>query len=166
MRYGELIETQTGYALTFTRHLNHPPERVWRALLEPDDLKAWFPTTIEGEQRAGAPLTFTFHGGEADPVEGEMLAYDPPRLLEFSWGEGDTMRFELEPDGEGTTLTLINRFAERGKAARDAAGWHACLEALRARLDGDAPAEEWADVHPRYVEAFPPEASTVGPPGA
>ena len=62
-------------------------------------------------------------------------------------------------------LTLINRFDEIGKAARDAAGWHACLDALEAWLDGvPAPGDRWSEVHPGYVERFGPEAATLGPP--
>ena len=43
------------------------------------------------------------------------------------------LRFELEPDGSGSVLTLTVTFPEYGKAARDAAGWHVCLEQLGAR---------------------------------
>lgn len=57
---------------------------------------------------------------------------------------------------------------ERGKAARDGAGWHDCLERLRLRLDGleeeAGSSEGWKDVHREYVRRFGPEASTVGPP--
>jgi hypothetical protein len=61
---------------------------------------------------------------------------------------------------------LINRFDEIGKAARDAAGWHACLDALEAHLDGEPldSMERWQAVHPGYVERFGPEAATLGPP--
>ena len=37
-----------------------PSGSVWRALTDPDHLQAWFPTTIEGELSAGAPLRFGF----------------------------------------------------------------------------------------------------------
>ena len=65
-------------------------------------------------------------------------------------------------------LTLINRFDEIGKAARDAAGWHACLDVLEASLAGasiDA-VRRWGAVHPGYVARFGPAASTIGPPAA
>ena len=57
-------------------------------------------------------------------------------------------------------LTLINRFDEIGKAARDAAGWHACLDALLRRRwtrpRGDAARRAgWhaADVRPGCARA-------------
>ena len=49
------------------------------------------------------------------------------------------MRFELQPDGDGTVLTFTDTFDEYGKAARDGAGWHACLDMLRFALDGTTP---------------------------
>jgi hypothetical protein len=66
---------------------------------------------------------------------------------------------------EGTELTLIDVLDERGKAARDGAGWHACLDALAAHLETrPAPENRWKQVHPDYVATFGPEASTIGPP--
>ncbi len=152
--------------LRYRRHLAHPPEKVWRALTEDGHLAAWFPTTIEGPRQAGAPLRFSFRNGEGEPFAGEMLAFDPPSLLELRWAD-DVLRFELEEAGAGSVLNLIVTFPEHGKAARDGAGWHVCLERLVAESDGATPPadDRWRVVHPRYVEALGPEASTIGPPG-
>src|SRR5262245_20151101 len=60
MEYGELHVTDGRGVLRFTRRLNHPPEKVWAALIEPEQLAAWFPTTIDGQRAAGASLTFRF----------------------------------------------------------------------------------------------------------
>jgi uncharacterized protein YndB with AHSA1/START domain len=154
----------------YERHLAHPQERVWRAITEDADLAAWFPTTIEGPRRAGASLRFSFPRGEADPFEGEMLAFVPPTLMELRWA-GDVLRFELQPesasDGStGCVLRLSVTFTEFGKAARDAAGWHVCLERLVASSDGTTPAgpDRWKELHRTYVDRFGPEASTIGPP--
>jgi uncharacterized protein YndB with AHSA1/START domain len=165
---GRLEQVGDRWQLRFTRRVPHPPEKVWRAITEPEDLAAWFPTTIEGERRAGASLRFTFPDNEAPPQKGEMLAYDPPSLLEFRWGDDDTLRFELRPDGDGTELVLINTFDEIGKAARDAAGWHTRLDLLYHHLRGEDPPwdldSHWKSIHPGYVERLGPEAATLGPP--
>jgi uncharacterized protein YndB with AHSA1/START domain len=141
---------------------------VWRALTEPEHLRAWFPTTIEGERAAGAPLRFTFPDGEDPAIDGQMIVFDPPSLLEFRWGGDETLRFELHPDSEGCLLTFVNTFDEVGKAARDAAGWHACLDVLACHLNGEAlpwtPGARWQQVHSEYVERLGPEAATIGPP--
>jgi uncharacterized protein YndB with AHSA1/START domain len=168
MYYGTVDQLDDGrWQLRFKRTLAHAPEKVWRAITEPEHLARWFPSTIEGERAAGARLTFSFPGGEAPPMEGEMLAYEPPSLIEFRWG-GDILRLELRPAESGTELTLLDTLEDRGKAARDGAGWHVCLDSLSAHLDGDRDARDamgrWKDVYPHYVESFGPEAATIGPP--
>ena len=164
---GELHSRDGRYQLRFRRILRHPPERVWRALTEAEHLRAWFPADIEGERAAGARLRFVFRNDEGDPSDGEMLVYDPPRVLELRWDE-ELLRFELEPGDGGTVLTFVNTFDELGKAARDAAGWHACLDILGYELAGDeppwSPEDRWEEVHGEYVERLGPEASTIGPP--
>src|SRR5215207_3869268 len=93
--YGTHEELDGGrFQLRFTRTLAHPRDMVWRAITEPEHLAHWFPTTIEGERAAGAPLRFSFPGGEAPPFEGEMLAFAPPSLMELRWGP-DIVRLEL-----------------------------------------------------------------------
>jgi uncharacterized protein YndB with AHSA1/START domain len=155
----------TRWRLHFRRRFDHDATRVWTALTDVDDLAAWFPDGIDGEWQVGSVLTFgseqvgTFHG--------EVLRCEPPSLLEYTWGT-DVLRWAIEPDGDGCVLTLQHTFAEQGKAARDGAGWHACLDALEARVDGRDPIDTgavWAAVHPDYVADFGPDASSIGPPG-
>jgi uncharacterized protein YndB with AHSA1/START domain len=161
---GELDRSGPAWRLRFVRQLPHSPQRVWRALTEPDELEAWFPTTIEGERAPGATLRFSFRHGEAEGFQGRMIACEPPRLLEFMWGT-DRIRFELEPTETGTQLTLSDTVDQNGKAARDAAGWHVCLDQLLALLgDQASQTTPWRDMHQLYQEAFGPEASTIGPP--
>ena len=164
---GRLVEKDGRWQLRFTRRLARPPDEVWRALTEPEDLAAWFPTTIEGERRTGAALRF--RSREGDPtIEGQMIRYDPPSVLELRWGDDETLHFELQPDGDGTLLTFIDTFDQLGKAARDGAGWHVCLDALAYHLAGQVPPwtqqQHWRDVHAAYLERLGPEASTIGPP--
>lgn len=164
---GTLAPEGDQWRLEFVRTLHHPPEKVWRALTEPEHLRAWFPADIVGDRRAGASLQFVFRENEGPTLGGEMLVYDPPTALEFRWND-ETMRFDLEPTPEGTRLTFVNVFGELGKAARDAAGWHACLDMLDCEVGGEKPAwspkDRWRDVHDLYVEALGPEAATIGPP--
>jgi uncharacterized protein YndB with AHSA1/START domain len=164
---GTLERVGDRWQLRYERRLPHPREKVWRALTEPEHLAVWFPSDVEGERAAGAPLRFVFRNGEGPPTEGEMLVYDPPSILELRW-EKEILRFDLRADGDGCVLTFVDTFDELGKAARDGAGWHACLDVLEHHLAGEeppwSPEEHWADVHAGYVERFGPEASTIGPP--
>jgi uncharacterized protein YndB with AHSA1/START domain len=163
---GTLDRAGDRWTLTFTRTYPHPIELVWAAVTEPEHLAVWFPQTIVGDRRAGAPLRFltTPDGGEG--FDGTMVDFDPPRAMELQWGT-DRLRIELTPDGDSTRLTLIDTFDELGKAARDAAGWHECLAVLTASLTGaplPEPGSIWSAIHPSYVRELGPDASTIGPP--
>lgn len=166
---GELDTLAAGqWRLRFTRNLAHPIEKVWQALTEPEHLQAWFPQRIVGDLLTpGAPLRFEHTGVDMPAFDGRVLAAEHPSLLEFLWGT-DTIRFELTKAERGCTLVLMDTIDEVGKAARDGAGWHTCLDFLEVALDGTAPSftsgDRWQAVHREYVEAFGPEAATIGPP--
>jgi uncharacterized protein YndB with AHSA1/START domain len=153
--------------LRFRRRFSQERPMVWRALSEPEHLEKWFPTTIEGERKAGADLRFVFRENEAPAFEGEMLAFDPPELMELQWGE-DRLRFELHAEQGETVLDLTVRLGEVGKAARDGAGWHACLDLLACEVAArPAPwtsSDRWRQVRQAYIDSFGPEASRLGPP--
>ncbi|HEX6309787.1 MAG TPA: SRPBCC domain-containing protein [Longimicrobiales bacterium] len=175
---GVLEEARGRWRLRFVRRLAHPREKVWRALTEEQHLSAWFPTTIEGELRAGAPLRFAFRGGDYPAHSGRMVEYDPPAVMEFEWGEPEqgededheVTRIELVPDGDGCVLTLLTTYDRLGKSARDAAGWHVCLDLLEDELSGTTPGgatpERWKPLERLYAERFGPDAATIGPPQA
>jgi hypothetical protein len=99
--------------------------------------------------------------------DGVVVACDPPRLLEFAWGD-EHLRFELTVDGQHTVLSFSATFAELGRAARDAAGWHTCLDLLGYDLAAEAAPwpqdDRWRVVHARYVCVLGPAAATIGPP--
>jgi uncharacterized protein YndB with AHSA1/START domain len=146
--------------LRFERHLPHAPDRVWQAVTDPAELRAWFPAEVIYERRAGAPMQFDFGGAHGQDVwPGEVLEFDPPRVFAFAWGE-DVLRFELTPaDPAATTLVFTHSFVhEPGKPARDAAGWEACFEAFDALLAGAGATPEdprrWARHHETYLAEF------------
>jgi uncharacterized protein YndB with AHSA1/START domain len=165
--YGRLERDHGRVVVRYERRLPQPPSKVWRALTEPEHLTAWFPTTIDGERAPGAQLVFRFTDIDLPPMEGEMLAFEPPTLLELRWGP-DVLRFDLAPDGDGTALGLKVTMEELGKAARDGAGWHACLDLLACDLAGEPASsssrDRWREVSGAYIDRFGPEASTIGPP--
>ncbi len=165
---GQLSPAGDRWQLRFSRRLAHPPAKVWRAITEAEHLRSWFPSTIDGDRRTGSALTFEFpEAAGTPPIHGEMLAFEPPKLLEFRWGD-DILRFELEPDGDGTSLVLVDTFMEQGKAARDAAGWHECLDLLADELTDRATTRtlgsRWPELNARYAAEFGEAAATIGPP--
>ena len=164
---GTLERGDGDVTLRFIRRLPHSPSKVWRALTHADHLAAWFPTTIEGDLMPGSPLWFSFRDLDMPGFAGAARICEAPRLLEFDWGD-ERLRFELTPDDAGTVLSFSATFAELGRAARDGAGWHTCLDLLEHELAGEpAPWQQqdrWRQVHREYVLSFGPEAATIGPP--
>ncbi|HET6654184.1 MAG TPA: SRPBCC domain-containing protein [Nocardioides sp.] len=127
----------------FVRHLAHAPEKVWRALTESEHLVHWFPTDILGERRAGASLELPFWPRvverwsiEQPVTKGELVAWVPPRLFEWTW-EGDRLRWQLEPEAQGTRLVLSTWFADATAEYRtkSESGYHLCLDQLEELLD-------------------------------
>jgi uncharacterized protein YndB with AHSA1/START domain len=165
-RLGTLEPADDGWRVQFVRRLAKPPAVAWQAFVVPELVAQWFPTTITGELVPGATLRFEFESFDAEPFDGEVLEADEPHRLAFTWGP-DVVRFELAPVGTGTELTLTVLLSAQGKAARDGAGWHECLDRLVVAESDDSDAAAvppWPELHAIYVERFGPEASTIGPP--
>jgi uncharacterized protein YndB with AHSA1/START domain len=148
-------------ALRLERHLPDPPDVVWRALTEREQLRSWFPCDVivsGGRWEVGAAITFPFPPDVMDmTLTGEVLEVDEPNVLAFTWG-GDALRFELSTEGDGSRLVLIDEL-QPDSAARNAAGWERCLD----RLAGIEPAPDgWEPRFEHYADAFEP---IVGPQG-
>lgn len=165
----DMIENRP--TLRFARRLSHPVDLVWRAITDPAELAQWFPTEVAGDLRVGGRMTFTFEQHTlpdgSNTMSGEVTDLDPPRLLAFHWGE-DHLRFELDPVGrEQCDLRLTVQLGTRDKAARDAAGWHVCLDRL-ARLVGGAagPAvtgagAQWRELYESYQRLGAPTGAEI-----
>jgi len=125
------------WTLVLVRELHHAPEKVWRALTDPDALRHWAPYDSDKDLgRAGTQVTLTTVGAPSPHVvQTTVKRADAPNVLEFEWGGGD-LRWELRPHGSGTRLTLWAKI-DRRYVAMGAAGWHICLDVLGHLLDGD-----------------------------
>jgi uncharacterized protein YndB with AHSA1/START domain len=143
--------------LRMERWLKHPPEKVWRAVTEPERLADWFPERIAPELREGGAVTYE------SGLDGVVTDFDPPRLIAYTW-DTDHLRWELHPDGEGTRLVLLHTFDDRAGAASFGSGWHTCLVALDLALDGRAGVDPGVDdiaLHERFVTQFGLDAGIV-----
>lgn len=141
MTTGTYLEIDGRPALRFVREYPDAVERLWDAVSDPTELTAWFPARVSfpdaGSPEPGGTVTFTF-SEEGDGGTGTVLACDPPSRLTFTW-EGDELRFELTPLTAGSRLTFTTVLAARDTAARSAAGWEVCLEALDEAMAGRTP---------------------------
>lgn len=144
---GQILRDGEGLGLRFERRLAHPPERVWRALTESDQLRHWMPCDIVGPRQEGAEVMVPFWDDVAekysieDPVlTGRIVTWDPPRCFAWLWDD-ELLRYDLAPSDGGTTLTLTVRLGSKGPGADSVgAGYHFCLDQLVALVDtGAAP---------------------------
>lgn len=77
--------------LRFERTLNHPVDKVWRAITDPEELKHWFPAGIEADWRQGGELRWVWGGDEPDLL-GTITEWDPPHRWAHDVN-GETLRF-------------------------------------------------------------------------
>ena len=125
-----------------------PPERVWRALTNADELSTWFQVTIEGELAPGREVWMTSvnpqHTGQRWPVR--IVELTPLRRVVWQWHAGEvdpavdyskeaqtTVTFTLEPSGQGTRLSVSET------------GFDAIAVARRAKVHADN-SQGWAEV--------------------
>jgi uncharacterized protein YndB with AHSA1/START domain len=148
---GTLEQGEAGqWRIHFTRRLPHPPSQVWPALAEPDQQQRWLPgVTIDVVKG-----TVIFDFGEDETAEGAVLAAEEGRVLEHTWLWPDepesTVRWELTPVEDTTTLTLRHEPVRPEPAADYGAGWHTTLDALEVHLAGGDP----TDLTPDYDKLY------------
>jgi uncharacterized protein YndB with AHSA1/START domain len=151
------------WTLVLVRELRHPPEKVWQALTDPDQLREWAPFDADGNLGVtGARIKLTTVGAPTPQVsETTVTRAEVPHMLEYKWGSFD-MRWELEAVGGGTRLTLWTNIA-RGYISMGAAGWHICFDVLDYLLGGtpigrivgsEAMKFGWQQLNVEYAEQF------------
>ena len=173
-------------AVRIERTLPGPIERIWAYLTESDKRATWL---AEGEMelRAGGRVVHVFRNDDLTPnddpppakyaavsgeyrMEGKVVTCEPPRLLEYTWGEergeDSVVRFELTPSGSSVRLVVTHRrLPNRDEMVGVAAGWHAHLDILLDRLEGRTPAGFWARhtaLEAEYEKLIPQEGAEAG----
>jgi len=173
MQFGKTIAPDT---FKLERILNAPIERVWAYFVDGEKRSRWF-TGGDTLNADGQAFTMLFahrnitnekpperwaqmESGEF-PMNGRILAFEPPRLLAITWGDGDEhvseVRFAFEARGAQTLLTLTHARIDTMKNLLDfAGGWTAHIETLSEILEGRPANRFWADVvaaHAHYESA-------------
>ncbi len=131
---GAQVRKEEGkWTLVLVRELRHPREMVWQALTDPAHLAEWAPFNSDRSLGAAGPVKLAT-AGTSQVSETTVTCAEQPRLLEYNWG-GNDLRWELEPSGSGTRLTLWHNI-DRRFVAMGAAGWHICFDVLDRFLNG------------------------------
>jgi uncharacterized protein YndB with AHSA1/START domain len=131
-----------------------PPDRVFRALTDPSELMRWFgspecPVKFwKMDARLGGRYSYstekeTIVVNDVSEFEchGEIVEYDPPRLLAYTWfgnWHDDTsrrtvVRWELTPKSAGTHVKVTHSgLADLPIARKDySGGWSGVVEMLK-----------------------------------
>ena len=146
-----------GWALSVTRFINAPPEKVWDIMANRIEEwwcpKPWRAEFDRLERRAGGVSNCTMYGpdGEVNPHPGFVLAWDEGRRFAFTDAiVGDLMPagpfmigvWEIALEGEGTRYTATARHWDEASATRHAEmgfaqGWEACADQLMALVEAE-----------------------------
>ena len=121
--------------MVFQRRYGTSPERVWRAITDPNG-GFWRPDGMHIDSRVGGEVAIDF--GNCDGEDGwavaQITAYEPPRLFAYrATPDAPEARWSLQPDGHHTLLTF--RPAEPPLLVI-VTGWHATLDNLTRALAG------------------------------
>lgn len=130
---------------------------LWTYLTTRDGLNSWMADGEIGPERA----YLRFHDNPEYPIEGAVLVWEPPHVVELEWNGGTTqpggsvVRFELTPGEGGTLLSLTHSRVSGPDAALDfASGWHFHLDTLTAVAAGAEPPADrqtWDDLRAQYL---------------
>lgn len=114
---GKIIRENGKASIEFERFLSHPPETIWNAITDKEQLSAWYICKVRIEQGIGGNIEFWF--GPNYHVTGLIRVWQPPYVLEHEWnieptesladGVKSTVRWELVKHGEGTLIRLTHR---------------------------------------------------------
>jgi uncharacterized protein YndB with AHSA1/START domain len=137
--------------------LDSPVSRVWRAITDTREFGTWFGVALDGTFTPGAHVRgrITIKGYEHVPFEAVVEAMKPERFFSFRWHpyaidpavdyskEPMTLvEFTLEPDGDGTLLTVVESGFDAIPASRrvkafemNSAGWAGQLNNIRKYLE-------------------------------
>jgi uncharacterized protein YndB with AHSA1/START domain len=164
------------WTLILVRELRHSPDTVWQALTDPAHLREWAPFEADGSLgTAGNTVKLTTVGAPTPLVSDTTVTRaDAPRVLVYNWGDHE-MRWELEPQGGGTRLTLWTSI-DRRFISMGAAGWHICFDVLDHLLSGTSIGRivgadalkfrGWQRLNAEYAKQFGVETSNRPPKAA
>jgi uncharacterized protein YndB with AHSA1/START domain len=126
-----VIKDGEKWTLILVRELRHSPEKVWQALTEPAHLREWAPFETNGSLATAGTIVNLTWTGTGQVSEARVTRAEAPRMLEYH-----DLRWELDPLGSGTRLTLWHSI-DRRFVSWGAAGWHICFDVLDRLLAGD-----------------------------
>jgi uncharacterized protein YndB with AHSA1/START domain len=81
-----------------------PPDEVWEALTDPEQLEEWFANDVELDPREGGEGVFRWDDGEERHAT--VVEAAPGERLVLDWDDDGTVELTLEEVEEGTRLLV------------------------------------------------------------
>jgi uncharacterized protein YndB with AHSA1/START domain/DNA-binding transcriptional ArsR family regulator len=145
----------------YVTYIRTTPERLWRALTDPEFTARYWGRTYETDWKKGSHYELTQSGVRVDDPEQVILEADPPRRLSYTWpavsaelGQalgwsddytariaaepGSRVTFEIEPEeDDNVRLTVIHDGFEEGSVTLESisGGWPRVLANLKTLLE-------------------------------
>ncbi len=131
-------------SLALEREFPHPPERLWRALTQPQLIQEWL---MKADFAPVVGHRFNLRGDWGGVLDCEVLEVEPNRILSYTWDYAhddpafdlkSVVTFTLTPTAAGTRLRVEQEgFRPDQKQAFGGArvGWGQFLGKLEALLD-------------------------------
>ena len=91
-----------------------PPDEVWEALTDPDQLEEWFANDVELDPRPGGEGVFRW--GDGDERHAVVEEVDEERRLALRWDDDGLVELELEDAPGGTLLVVTESSPQFGPA--------------------------------------------------
>jgi uncharacterized protein YndB with AHSA1/START domain len=121
------------------------PEKVFEALTDTKmSEQYWHGNSVVSDWKVGSPFTLRLARQDKD-VTGEVLEYDPPRRLAYSFlahdgsdgGKPSRVTFELERQRDQVRLTMVHDRFEPGSPVIEkiSLGWPLILSSLKSYVE-------------------------------
>ena len=124
-------------AVRLTRRYDAAPGEVWDALTDPASLARWLARVVEAELVPGGALVLALPG-DGGLIDARVREVEAHRMLELDWAhageERSIVRFELEPDGDGTRLVLDHRRIDEPVGMTYISRWTRAIQRLEREL--------------------------------
>lgn len=148
------VVDEDSFSVRRTIHIAATVEKVWIAVTAPEHISRWFGQAAFDGSRTGALGTLTWPDRAPVPVRIESV--DEPRTIAYRWcnddaagltptdidgGPSTVFTFSLEPEADGTRLTVVETGFETtsdplANLESHRTGWDAELDKLVALLEG------------------------------
>jgi uncharacterized protein YndB with AHSA1/START domain len=130
------IETRS---VVVERDIQHPPEKVWRALTQPHLIEEWL---MKSDFKPDVGHRFNLRGDWGGVLDCEVLAVEPNKALSYTWNHAhddpaydlrSVVTFTLTPTDTGTRLRMEQsgfRPGQKQAYGGARAGWQQFLAKL------------------------------------